>query len=176
MDKEASNIDRLLERLAHVPRRRVRGRYWRHGDPTCDLDELPPVALVASRWQGEGDPPALHTSSSEPTAWKEHSKVLDGTLDPAFTRRKIGVIVVDLEVVDLTCPEVLEILGVHADDLVNDTTTCRLLGDAARALGIGAFLAPSAVDPAENTLVVFPVAVATVVADTSTVEIAAPRI
>lgn len=72
----------------------------------------------------------------------------------------------DLDVLDLTDPQVLRLLDLDVEQLTgDDRAVCQALAAAARAQGLDGVLAPSAAPPGERTLAVFGSAIGKVEAE-----------
>lgn len=63
----------------------------------------------------------------------------------------------NLDVLDLTDPDVRDAIGIDEDDLLDDDIgLCQEIAEAARSAGFSGILAPSAALSDERTLIVFP--------------------
>lgn len=103
---------------------------------------------------------------------------LDAELDPFEVLRRVGRVRVDnLQVLDLTDPEVRAAVGLTEADLIGDEYThTQAVATAAAAAGIAGILAPSAALPGRRTLVVFPAGAAAITEESSTVRQPPPRL
>jgi RES domain-containing protein len=145
--------------LQSLPRRRLSGPFWHQGSPSRPLLSFASPAAGDGRYHRDGDPGAWYASSKEGAAWAEllrHSR--SGGPSSTEVRRKIGrVRVEELEVLDLTDPDMRRQLGVSVRDLTGeDRSLCQEIASAARSAGFDGILAPSAAVRGERTLVVFP--------------------
>jgi hypothetical protein len=157
----------------------VTGKYWHQGGTTHPLVSCPDPARGPGRYHRPGEPGAWYASSQEQGAWAELFRhFLDDGIDPFEVRRRVGRVLVDLEVLDLTDGATRSHLGVREADLVSDD--CNLTQDiaaAARDAGFDGVLAPAAALPGCETLMVFAHALsAKVMAERSEVRQPPPRL
>lgn len=153
----------LVDRLHRAPRCTVRGEYYRHTHPKARLDEPPPRVLQADRWQQPGDESVLFMSDSEATIWAEWTRKV-ASIDADVTVeavRNVGCLALSTDnAVNLTDPDVLQILGITDADLNGDDTSVpHAVLAAARHLRIDVLVAPSAARAGGTTVIVLPPAI-----------------
>lgn len=138
--------------------RRLSGVFFHQGPPRYQLLSCADPASVDARYQQQGEPGVWYASSRERGAWAEQFRhLLDDTVSPLEIRRRVGrVRVTDLQVLDLTDPDVQQLLGLIEADLTSDDyAVCQDVAAVARDAGFDAVLAPSAALPDLQTLAVF---------------------
>jgi RES domain-containing protein len=145
---------------ASLPVRTISGEFFRHTAPSRDALDVPPQAFAAGRYHRTRQEPHLYASSSWDAAWGELFRHSEPEVSPFEVRRRMSRLkVTDLPVLDLTDPDVRDLLGVTERNLTgNRYADCRRIADLVRrAPGrFGGILAPSAADPERAaTLVVF---------------------
>jgi RES domain-containing protein len=147
----------LAESVAGEPRRRISARFWHQGPTRHGVTTCADPARGPGRFHRTGEPGIWYASSQEQAAWAELFRhFVDEGIDPFEVRRRIGRVYVDLEVLDLTNPDVRSRLGVTEEDLVNDDYhLTQAIAAAARDAGFHGLLAPSAALPGRTTLAVF---------------------
>lgn len=165
--------------VATLPRRRITGRFWHQGSPRRAVASFADPARGPGRYHVSGGPGVWYASNQEQAAWAELFRhFVDEGVDPFEVRRRIGAVAVtDLEVLDLTSPDVRTALGVTEGDLTGDDyTATQAIAAVARQTGFEGVLAPSAALPGRQTLVVFVGGMARVAPEPSRVHQPPPRI
>jgi RES domain-containing protein len=145
---------------ASLPVRTISGEFFRHTAPGRDALDVPRRAFAAGRYHRKRQEPRLYASSSRDAAWGELFRHSEPEVSPFEVRRRMSRLeVTDLPVLDLTDPDVRDLLDVTERNLTgNRYADCRRIADLVRrAPGrFGGILAPSAADPeGAATLVVF---------------------
>ncbi|MCA1704046.1 MAG: RES family NAD+ phosphorylase [Actinobacteria bacterium] len=146
---------------------------WHQTRPRNGLLDFADPASYDARYSRAGEPGAWYASLTERAAWAELFRHWDqGEISPFEVRRRVGrVRATDLEVLDLTDPEIRLRVGLTEAHLVGDDwTLCQGLAAQARAAGFEGILAPSGALAGETTLVVFAAGMAKVVAEHSRVQ------
>jgi len=149
------------------------GLVWHQTRPRNALLDFADPARYDARYSRVGEPGVWYASLTERAAWAELFRHWAGDeISPFEVRRRVGrARVVDLEVLDLTDPNVQQRFGVTEDQLVaNDWAPCQDLAAQARAAGFEGLLAPSGALGGETTVVVFASAMEKVVAEHSRVQ------
>lgn len=163
MPREPSALGVAADKADSLPIRVISGNFARHSKPTSDALSLLKVAPAEGRYHNEGAQPPLYASSTEDVAWGELFRHFsDGgavEISPFEIKRRMSTLeVLDLPVLDLTDELVREQLGVSEDELIgNQYGVCQAIAEllGTRLDLFGGILAPSAVIPSEQTLVVF---------------------
>ncbi|MGA3145876.1 MAG: RES family NAD+ phosphorylase [Acidimicrobiales bacterium] len=144
--------------MRSCPRRQIRGRFWHRGPTRWALVGITDPATTDGRYHERAGPGVWYASSQEQAAWAELFRhFIDEGVDPFEVRRRVGPADVhDLNALDLTDPNVHQILGVKADQLISyDLTLCHQIADAAHKAGFEGILAPAVALPGRTPLVVF---------------------
>lgn len=142
-----------------MPARTISGNFWHQGATGRLLRSFISPSPGDGRYHREGGPGAWYASSKERAAWAELFRHhTSAELSPLEVRRRVGKVEVrNLDVLDLTDPDVRDALGVDEDALIDDDIgLCQDIAEAARSAGFSGILAPSAALLDERTLVVFP--------------------
>ena len=138
---------------AGLPRRRVRGRWYRMVARRyrAQTDSDAGALRIGGRYNPAGEFGALYLAKSEDACRAEVTR----RIEPEATV-SLGTLEVDLEAVcDLTDPAVCQALGVTHPELVGDDwSITQGIGRALRDAGFEGLIAPSAAGP-YGTLVVF---------------------
>lgn len=143
-----------------LPVKVISGVFYRQTAPARGALDVPAVAKTSGRYHRRRGEARLYASSSQAAAWGELFRHVEPEISPFEVRRRMSKLRVSgLAVLDLTDPDVRQMVGVSVGNLVsNRPTVCRKIADVVRRAPerYGGILAPSAVDPdAATTLVVF---------------------
>jgi len=168
----------LADAVATARRRTATGKFWPEGSTRHPLVSCLDPAAGPGRYHRTGELGVWYASSRELGAWAELFRhFVDQGIDPFEIRRRVGRVVVDLQVLDLTDEETRSHLGVDETDLVSeDYVMGQAIAAAARNAGFDAVLAPAAALPGCQTLAVFVHALSTVDAERSEVRQPPPRL
>jgi len=136
----------LADAVATAPRRRVTGHWWHQGPTRHPLISCADPARGPGRFHRRGEPGVWYASNQEQAAWAGLFRhFVDDGIDPFELRRRIGRASVDLEVLDLTEPDVRDLLGIEESYLLSDDyTATQALAEAARGAGFDGIVAPAA--------------------------------
>lgn len=168
----------LAEAVAVAPRRRVTGNWWHQGPTRHPLTSCAGPAGGPGRYHRQGEPGVWYASNQEQAAWAELFRHFNADgVDPFEVRRRVGRVVVDLDVLDLTDRQIRGRLGIDEDDLLGDDyTITQELAAAARDADFDAILAPATALPGRQTLAVFARALPKVYAERSEIRQPPPRL
>lgn len=141
----------LLDALESLPNATWQGQAWRHM-----FNDYPPdrVNTSGARW----NPPqvgAVYLALTRQTALAEGQHAIDTQPRRTFARRVLYHLELTVEdVVDITTPGALDVVGLTLADIgSDDMTACQRVGGAAAWLGRGGLLVPSARDVGHNLVV-----------------------
>ena len=119
---------------------------YRHFAPTYQALSGDGARLFGGRWNPSESFGVVYAAVDVPTVDREFRRAAAMSRMSRLLPRNLAEIRLDLKkVLDLTRPEVREMLQVSVDDITGDDLTLpRAIGEAAHHLGIEAIVAPSA--------------------------------
>lgn len=137
--------------MKNIPARDVARAVWHQSRPSNTLLQFEDPATYDGSYNRAGEPAVWYASFTERGTRAELFRHWgQDEIFPFEVRRRVGVDA--LAVLDLTDPDVRDVLGVTEDELVaDDVTRCQQLAADARDAGFDGLLAPSGALDGETT-------------------------